>query len=198
MRYTLLITALILAVVIATPLNAADKRNTTSGVYLTADDFANGKLTSEGERDWSSHKIKLHDSIFGKPYIDVVHNGENRRYAKDEIWGFRDFDGKSYRFVNKEAYEIREAGGLFIYSVDRFVPGRKGATEPVYYFSTGAAAPTLELTLTNLKAAFPDNHRFHDYLDMSIRSESDLTWFDKFRNMYKINGLLIASESSDR
>ena len=41
---------------------------------------------------------------------DVVHNGENRRYPKSEVWGYRDVDGKSYRFVDNDAYEIREAG----------------------------------------------------------------------------------------
>jgi len=198
MRYTLLITALIFAVVVAMPLGAADKKATTSGIYLTADDFLNGKLTSEGERDSSSHNINLHDSFFGKPYIDVTHNGENRRYPKSEIWGYRDFDGKFYRFVDNDAYEIREAGKLFIYSVNRLVTGRKGASEPVYYFSVGPAASVVPLTVTNLKMAFPENHRFHDYLDMAFRSDWDLTRFDKFHNMYRVNHFLISSESSGR
>ncbi len=68
MRYTFLITTLIFAVVVAMPLGAADKKATTSGIYLTADDSLNGKLTSEGERDSSSHNSNLHDSFFGKPY----------------------------------------------------------------------------------------------------------------------------------
>ncbi len=55
-------------VVVAMPLGAADKKATTSGIYLTADDSLNGKLTSEGERDSSSHNSNLHDSFFGKPY----------------------------------------------------------------------------------------------------------------------------------
>jgi len=157
-----------------------------------------GPRRSGGERDSSSHKIKLHDSFFGKPYIDVVHNGENRRYPKTEIWGYRDFDGKSYRFVGNDASEIREAGKLFIYSFDRLVPGRKGASEPVYYFSVGAAASVVPLTTTDLKMAFPKNHRFHGYLDMAFRSDWELTRFDKFHNMYRVNHLLISSESPVR
>ena len=194
MRYPLVITALILAVVIASPLSAADKRATTSGVYLTADDFARGALTSEDERG-SSHKMLLHDSIFGKSYIEVIHNGEARRYEKNEIWGFRDFDGKSYRFVDKEAYEVREAEKLVIYTKEEFATGRKGRTEPAYYFSVGVAGSVVPLTATNLKTAFPENHRFHDYLDMMI---GDVTQFDKFHNVYKVNHLLISSETSDR
>ena len=107
-------------------------------------------------------------------------------------------DGKSYRFVDNDAYEIREAGKLFIYSVNRLVLGRKGASEPVYYFSVGLAASVVPLTVINLKMAFPENHRFHDYLDLAFRSDWDLTRFDKFHNMYRVNHFLISSESSDR
>lgn len=198
MRYTPFITALILAMIVfATSLSAADQK-TTSGIYMTADDFVHSKLTSEGARDSSSHKIKLHDSFFGKPYIDVTHQGENRRYQKSEIWGFRDFHGKSYRFIGNDAYEIREARTLYIYKTERLAAGRKGATEPVYFFSVGPAGAVLPLTLTNLKMAFPENHRFHDYLDMTFRNDSDLTRFDKVQNMYKVNRLVIASEGLDR
>ncbi len=192
MRCTLVISALILAVMIAAPLSAVDKKvTTTSGVYLTAGDFVRGTLTSEGERG-SSHKMLLHDSLFGKPYIEVIHNGEALRYGKDEIWGFRDFDGKSYRFVDKEAYEVREAGKVIIYTKDEFVVGRKGRTEPMYYFSVGAGGPLEPMTVANLKSAFPTNHRFHDYLDMMV---VDVSQFDKFHNMYRVNHLLISSES---
>ena len=190
MRYTIVITALILAVAIAVPLSA-DKKATTGGVYLTAGDFSRGVLTNEGARS-SKYDMLLHDSIFGKPYIEVVHNGEATRYQKDEIWGFRDFDGKAYRFVDKDAYEVREAGKLVIYTNDEFVAGRKGRTEPNYYFSVGAAGSVTPLTVMNLKLAFPNNHRFHDYLDMMPGRVTD---FDKFHNTYRVNHFLTSSES---
>jgi hypothetical protein len=190
MRSTLIITALILAVAIAAPLSA-DKTATTGGVYLTADDFSRGVLTNEGLRS-SKYDMLLHDSIFGKPYIEVVVNGKAIRYMKDEIWGFRDFDGKSYRFVDKDAYEVREAGKLVIYTNEEFVVGRKGRTSPNYYFSVGAAGSVTPLTIANLKDALPNNHRFHDSLDMMPGSVTD---FDKFHRMYRVNHLLLSSES---
>jgi hypothetical protein len=193
MRYALAVAVLIVATaVFVTSVSAAD-RKTTSGIYLTANDYVNGNITSEGDRNSPSHNIKLHDSIFGKPYIEVTHLGENRQYQKNEIWGFRDFDGKSYRFVENNAYEILEAQALYIYKTERLAPGRKGVSEPVYFFSVGAAAAVVPLTVTNLKTAYPENHRFHDYLDMAFRNDSDLTRFDKFHNMYKVNRLLVAS-----
>jgi hypothetical protein len=195
MRYTLLITALIAAVVFAAPLSA-DKTGTTGGVWLNASDFAFGTLTAEGPRG-SSHKMLLHDSIFGKPYIEVMHNGETYKYDKDAIWGFRDYDGKSYRFVDKEPYEVREAGRLYVYSFNRFVPGAKaGRTAPEYYFSVGAAGPVTELTVANLVTAFPENHRFHDSLEMF--SNWDLARFDRLHNTTTVNHLLAMSEGSPR
>ena len=191
MRYTLFVTALILAFAFAAPLSA-DKVSTTSGVWLTAADFASGTLTAAGPRDSSSHKMLLHDSIFGKPYIEVMHNGETFKYDKNAIWGFRDYDGKSYRFVDEVAYEVREAGRLIIYTKDDWVAGRKGRTEPSYYFSVGAFGAVTPLTILNLKSAFPTNHRFHDYLDMMPGSVTD---FDQFHNTYRVNHFLYSSES---
>jgi hypothetical protein len=197
MRSTLAIAALVLAVIIASPLSAADKNAATSGVYLTSHDFVCGFLTAEGQRNSSSHEMKLHDTLFGKPYIEVLHNGELRRYAKDQIWGYRDFDGKSYRFVNGRTYEIREASAVIIYILNDVLAGRKGRVRPDYYFSTDADSFPVRLTLMNLKMAFPENHGFHDYLDMSFRSDAELTRFDTFHKMYKVNHLLISSAGVD-
>lgn len=200
MRYVFATAALILAmVVVAIPVSAADSK-TTSGIYLTAEDFINGTLTAEGDVKSPTHKIELHD-FWGKPYIHVTHGNERREYRKSEIYGVRLSNGKSYRFVGNKEYEIREAGKLFIYSAGRAVPNSKGirtATALEYIFSVGAAGPVLPMTRANLKAAIPENHRFHDSLDMTFRNDNDLVAFDKFHNMYKVNRLLIASESSDR
>src|SRR2546426_511043 len=192
MKYTFAITALIVATVVFTTPVSADK-TTTSGIYLTAEDFANGTITSAGFDNSASHKIELHNSIFGKAYIEVTHGTDKQKYPKSEIYGFRLGDGRSFRFVGNDEYEIREAGPLYIYRTERLV--RKGATEPAYYFSVGAAGEVLPLTMLNLKKGFPENHRFHDALDETFRSDSDLIWFDDFHKMYKVNRVFVASQT---
>ncbi len=47
-----------------------------------------------------------------------------------------------------------------------------------YYFSSSASSEVKELTLTNLKKAFPDNHKFHDALDAEFKSDSELALYD--------------------
>src|ERR1043165_7645273 len=73
-------------------------------------------------------------------------------------------DARNYRVVDGQQYQILEAKQLYIYSLDVLV--RKGATERSYFFSAGPAGDIKPLTITNLKNAFPNNHKFHDSLDM--------------------------------
>ena len=83
---------------------------------------------------------------------------------------------------------------MLLYKANRLVPPTKGNIEPVYYFSVGAAASVIPLTIINVKNAFPENHCLHDDLDMMFRKDSDLRRFDEFHNMYRLNHVIAASE----
>jgi hypothetical protein len=101
-------------------------------------------------------------------------------------------DERNYRLVGNERFQILESKDLYIYSTDVVV--RKGANEKAYFFSVGSTGEILPLTIVNLKKAFPDNHRFHDSLDMTFKDNSQLTKYDDFHKMFRVNRLLIASE----
>jgi hypothetical protein len=101
-------------------------------------------------------------------------------------------DTRAFRFVGDARYQILEAKALYIYSADVFV--RKGALEKAYFFSVGPDGDVFPLTILNLKKAFPDNHAFHDNLDMVFTNDSQLTKYDDFHKMFKVNRVLIASE----
>ena len=66
----------------------------------------------------------------------------------------------------------------------------KGMYQPQYYFSKDAASPLQDLTKANLKAAFPENHKFHDELDAQMAGDKHLMNTDSFHKMYKVNWLL--------
>jgi hypothetical protein len=100
-------------------------------------------------------------------------------------------DARNYRVVGTDRYQILETKTVSIYSLDVLV--RKGASEKTYFFSIGPNGDVLPLTILNLKKAFPENHRFHDLLDMSFKHDSDLTKYDDFHKMFKVNRLLEAS-----
>lgn len=167
------------------------------GIYLTAADFAKGRLTSESDCKSAGHKVELHD-VLNKPYIHVTHGGETRKYLKREIYGFRTCGRQDYRFVGNAEYEILEARDVSIYALE--LPARNPKdtsrglpTSRVYFFSVPASEQVLPLTLQNLKRAFPNSHAFHDALDATFRTDDELTQYDTFHNMFKVNRLLTAS-----
>jgi hypothetical protein len=165
----------------------------TSGVYLTADDYTNGRLSFEGDCGSKTHKLELHD-VLHKSYIHVTHGAEKHRYAKSDLFGFRACDGRDYRFASNLEYQILEAKELYVYA--REVPvshGRGIHTVRGYFFSAGPDGPVLALTLENLKQAFPDNRRFHDVLDATVGAGQKLAEYDESHKMFKVNQLLIAS-----
>ena len=100
-------------------------------------------------------------------------------------------DVRNYRVVGPDRYQVLEAKALYIYSLD--VLARKGTVEKAYFFSVGPNGDLLPLTILNLKRQFPDNHAFHDLLDMSFKHDSDLTRYDEFHKMFKVNRLLEAT-----
>jgi hypothetical protein len=169
----------------------------TSGVYVSADDYKNSRLSFEGTCSSKAHKLELHD-VLNKSYIDVTHGTEKRRYAKSDLFGFRACDGTDYRFASKLEYRILEAKEFYIYAREVSVSRGKGFhTNLEYYFSAGPEGQILALTLENLKQAFPDNHRFHDSLDATFGAGQKLAEYDEFHKMFKVNRLLIATGTAE-
>ena len=165
----------------------------TSGIYLTAADYDEGRLTSEGQCGSKDHKLELHD-VLNKSYIHVTHGTETTRYAKSDLFGFRACDGKDYRFVSNQEFRILEAKELYIYE-QRVRSGRVVRT--VYHFSKGSSGTVLPLTRENLKHAFPDSHVFRESLDQVFGAKKDLAQYDRFHKMFKVNWLLIATHTPE-
>jgi len=164
-----------------------------SGVYLTAADYKDGRLAFEGDCGSKTHKLNLHDFLH-RPYIDVTHESEKRRYPKSGLFGFRACDGRDFRFGSNFEYEILESRDLYIYA--RGVPLTSGKGYQFireYYFSVGPEGQILTLTLENLKQALPDNHRFRDSLDATFGPGREASEYDESNKIFKVNRLLIAS-----
>jgi hypothetical protein len=176
---------------VAVPSHAATPQ--TSGVYQTAADYRGGRLAFQGNCKSQAHKLELHD-VLNKPYIDVIHESERRRYLKSDLFGFRACDGRDFRFDSNLEYQILESRELDLYGRETYVHhGRVTSTVTDYYFSVGPEGKVLGLTLENLKQAFPENHKFHDLLDANFGSGQKLAEYDEFHKMFKVNRLLIAS-----
>jgi hypothetical protein len=182
----------ILALSAVIPSYAAPQK--TSGVYLTSDAFKEDHLDFEGDCKSNAHKLELHN-ILNKPYIDVTHHSQKRRYAKSELFGFRACNGRIYRFASDLEYEILEFKQLYIYGHKGYVHSGKGnAAITKYYFSVGPDGELLDLTSGNLKLASPDNQRFHDLLDKNFGPKRKLAEYDPSNKTYVVNLLFAASQ----
>jgi len=63
----------VLAAFMFSPATSALATPETSGVYLTAADYQDGRLAFEGDCGSKTHKLALHD-VLNKSYIDVTVN----------------------------------------------------------------------------------------------------------------------------
>jgi hypothetical protein len=64
---------------------------------------------------------------------------------------------------------------------------------PKYFFTTASSNVLQDLTISNLKQAFPNNHSFHDALDANFKEDKELTAYDNFHKMYKIDRIYIST-----
>lgn len=164
----------------------------SSGIYKTAEDFQNRKLAYAINYKTEMHKINA-DLLFNDKEVKVKHHDTTYKLLKSNTYGYRNMKGEEFRFVDNKEYKIlNPAEPLIIYVYQNPVHSTKGEQKyvPVYFFSTDAASPPQPLTKANLKAAFPDNHTFHDKLDEQFKADNELYAYDNFHKIYKLNRLL--------
>ena len=167
---------------------------TSSGVYLSAQDYRHAVLQHVVDCRTESHKIDVHDFL-NKPYIDVDHQGQHLRHNKVDIFGFRDCNGHEVRFVQNHQYEIVEPGVIYVYSASGSVlQGKSLKIVLAYYFSTSPETAVLALTKDNLKHAYPENHHFHDALDLAFPNGEDASAYDRFHKTFRVNHLFAQSK----
>lgn len=163
-----------------------------SGVYVSVADFESGKLTYAVDCSKEKQAIQVHEFL-GKEYITVIHHKESHKLLKKEVYGYRDCNGAVYRLgVDKHYRVMNPTEKILLYAIE--MPWTKGqGAYTFYYFSRSAGDDIYDLTLENLKRAFPDNHKFHDALDAQFSSGLHLALYDSFHRMYKVNRLYLNS-----
>ena len=159
-----------------------------SGVYLSASDFASGKLTYGINCSTEKHKIMLNEFL-NQDYITVVHDKQSHKLLKKEIFGYKDCDNITYRFAEKSHYVILNPTEQILLYKHTIKGSKNQPAEVHYYFSVSGTGEVQALTLVNLKKAFPENHKLHDALDAEFKSDDQLSEYDTFHKMFKVNRL---------
>ncbi len=168
-------------------------QNQKSGVYKTYADYNNNKLTYEIDCKTEKHVIKLNEFL-NESWITVKHKGEKIKLQKDSIYGVLICNEPLIRFQQKEHFTLAEKGIVWIFYKETNMTEGKGTNtvqlEKEYYFSVKGDSKIISLTISNIKYAFPNNHKLHDLLDAEIKSEKDISAYDAFHKMFKVNHIL--------
>jgi hypothetical protein len=169
-----------------------------SGIYKTARDLKDEKLSYIVNCDSSSGKIRLNHFFSGKR-VDVKQNGKEYSLSKDSVFGYRDCKGKDFRFHggNSRDYKVEEIKGLIIYSAlvnDPNYTGKGIKLVTAYFFSKDLNSDILPLTAKYLKQVFQNDTRFCNM----ISSLGDITSYDETHKMYTINYLLTQSTLNNK
>lgn len=166
----------------------------SSGIYKTAEDFQQRKLSYAINCKNEKHKINP-NILFNGSEVKVKHEGVTYNLKKSEVFAYRTCEGVEYRFVDDKEYKVLNPGETLIMYMYQHPAhsGKdlsKGLYKPEYYFSNGTSASLQTLTKANIKALYPANHKFHDALDAQFKDDTELYAYDNFHKMYKLNWVI--------
>ena len=159
----------------------------SSGIYLTANDYMAHKLSLSINCKTQKHKIRAEKIIHAKE-ITIKHGDSSYTYPKDSLYAILKCDGSITRIYNNTSYPlINPYEKIWVYRVIN----RSGKISYIkYFFSVNPKDKIQELTIYNLKNAFPENHKFHDLVDIEFQSDDELMKYDKLHKIRKINRVL--------
>jgi hypothetical protein len=164
-----------------------------SGVYLTAHDFLAGKLIPA--TDGRPRSRSMEEQVFNSKYIFVNHGDYHYKMNVRDVYALESCEGKIVRVYNDAYYTILNPREKILLYVVVCNPVSKGDVMiRKYFFSKDAGSEILDLTLDNLKAAFPDNHNFLNVINTQFRNDSDLYTYDDVNKCYKVNRIYSISQ----
>lgn len=170
-------------------ISTAMAQKDSSGIYQTATDFQHKKLTYAINYKTEKHKIST-NILFDGNEIKIKHDGQSYTMDKDATYGFKDTKGNVFRFVDRKEYRVlNPEETILIYEFKHLAhsPKESEKYQPEYFFSKDAASAPQPLTKANLKAASPNNHKFHHALDLQFRKDEELIEYDSYHKIYKLN-----------
>lgn len=126
----------------------------TKGIYRSEADFNQHHL--EFSAPASSRKVVIHThELMGAPHVTIDSAGSIFYILKVELFGYS--DGKNtYRFFGNKTYQILDTAGFYLYAKSAFSREKGSAVQLQYFFSVTGSDAILPLTISNLRAAFPN------------------------------------------
>ncbi|MDX2060074.1 MAG: hypothetical protein SFV24_19860 [Gemmatimonadales bacterium] len=93
--------------------------------------------------------------------------------------------------MRDDNFRVVRATPIYLYAHERtVVVGKTRRIVTDYGFSVSVVDSVRPLSMDALKAAYPENHRFHDLLDLAFRNNDELMQYDDFHHEYRVARLL--------
>ncbi|WP_461450349.1 hypothetical protein [Mucilaginibacter sp.] len=165
----------------------------TCGLYLTADDYHNHKLSYKTTGN-DGNSIQLNEFL-GSHKVVVVYNGKKEVIYKSAIYGYR-YNKTDYRYFNNNPYKIIDDKDFYLYSAPKLVQwGKSPKSIDAFYFSSTAISDVKPLSIKNLQSTYADNAKFRYLLESQFQTDNALTAYDSATNEYKVKYLYEHSTS---
>jgi len=190
MKTLLLISAISVMTLVAQKSIAS---GSVTGLYLTAEDYANHKLsfTTNGS---DKNCIRLNEFLQSGKVV-VLYNGKEQSFLKSQLFGYSR-DNQDYRYFNNIAYRIIDTKDFFIYSTPQLKQqGKWSKPADNFYFSSTATAAIVPLSIKNLEAAYVSNAKFRYMIESSFATDNSLVTYDAAVKEYKVKYLYEQSSS---
>ena len=105
--------------------------------------------------------LHVHDFFWNESKIYVRQHGSSSYIAKKDLFGYRDNQGRTFRFFENEEYEIVDTEGFYLYRKMQLVPqGKSYRKEATFFFSTKADSQIWKMNWSNLSKIFSDKPEF--------------------------------------
>ena len=160
------------------------------GVYLSANDYANGKISYAYNSNSKNYKLHANE-IFCTSSMKIKFNDSVKKLSKDSIFGYRDKNNICHRFYNKSEFQIiNNSENLIIYSkstLEGNSRNKKFVTS--YYFSKDAASAILPLTKVNLKTVYLKDLKFQEMINAFFDTDNELVNYDHKTQKYFLNNI---------
>ncbi|MHB8206075.1 hypothetical protein, partial [Mucilaginibacter sp.] len=159
-------------------------QSTVSGLYLTAEDYTNHKLSYE-TNGHDGNAIGLNEFL-GSGKITVLFNGKKQSIYKSAVYGYHT-NNQDYRYFNNEPYRIVDTKDFYMYSASKLVQQGKGPKSvEAYYFSKTAIDEIKPLSIKNLESTYSANSKFRYMVESIFASDNALTSYDSAVAEYKV------------
>jgi hypothetical protein len=167
------------------------------GVYLSANDFTNGKVSYGHNNTNNKYEFHLHEISFKTP-IKIILDNTIVKLNKDSVYGYRDKKNTCYRYFNKGIFKILNPSEKFLlYSNSSVEDGPRNIHRVRnYFFSADATSPIYLLTKWNLKIVLFKDIYFHELLDVYFQGDDELTAYDEINKIYLLNSVYEMSKQS--